>query len=39
LATAHYSCPDNAIGLVAQCELSGHVKFGDLLEAEIFTKT
>jgi len=23
LATAYYSCPDNAIGLVAQCELSG----------------
>jgi len=26
LATAHYSCPDNAVGLVAQCELSGYVK-------------
>ena len=25
LATAHYSCPDNAIGLVAQCELSYYV--------------
>ena len=22
LATTHYSCPDNAIGLVAECELS-----------------
>ena len=28
MATAHYSCPDNAIGLVAQCELSGYVKLG-----------
>jgi len=28
LATAHYSSPDNAIGLVAQCELSGYVKLG-----------
>ena len=28
LATARYSCTDNAIGLVAQCELSGYVKFG-----------
>jgi len=28
LATAHYSCPDNAIGLVAQCELSEYVKLG-----------
>ena len=28
LATAYYSCPDNAIGLVAQCELSGYVKLG-----------
>jgi len=28
LATAHYSLPDNAIGLVAQCELSGYVKLG-----------
>jgi len=26
--TAHYSCPDNAIGLVAQSELSGYVKSG-----------
>jgi len=26
LATAHYSSPDNATGLVAQCELSGYVK-------------
>jgi len=25
LATAHYSCPDNDIGLVAQCELSSYV--------------
>jgi len=28
LATAHYSSPDNAIGLVAQCELSRYVKLG-----------
>jgi len=28
LATAHYSCPDNAIGLVAQCEHSGNVQLG-----------
>ena len=28
LATAHYSCPDNAIELVAQCELSLYVKSG-----------
>jgi len=28
LATARYSCPDNAVGLVAQCELSGYVKLG-----------
>jgi len=28
LATAHYSRPDNAIGLVAQCELSRYVKLG-----------
>ena len=28
LATAHFSSPDNAIGLVAQCKLSGHVKLG-----------
>jgi len=28
LATAHYSWPDNAIGLIAQCELSRFVKFG-----------
>jgi len=29
LATAHhYSCPDNAIGLVAQCDLSEYVKLG-----------
>jgi len=33
LAIAYYSCPDNAIGLVAQCELSGYVKLGYLLEA------
>jgi len=26
LATARYSCPDNAIRLVAQCELSRYVK-------------
>ena len=26
LATVHYSSPDNAIGLVAQCELSGYDK-------------
>jgi len=26
LATAHHSFPHNAIGLVAQCELSGYVK-------------
>jgi len=32
-ATAHYSSPDNAIGLVAQCELSGCVKLGEFLEA------
>ena len=24
LATAHYSSLDNAVGLIAQCELSGH---------------
>ena len=28
LATAHYSCPDNAIWLVAQCELCGYVTLG-----------
>jgi len=28
LAAAHYSSPGNAIGLVAQCELSGYVKLG-----------
>jgi len=28
LANAHYSCPDNTIGLVAQCELSGYVELG-----------
>jgi len=33
LATAHYSSPDNAIGLVAQHELSGYVKLGWLLKA------
>ena len=27
-ATAHYSSPDNVIGLVAQCKLSGYVKLG-----------
>ena len=32
-ATAHYSSPDNATGLVAQYELSGYVKLGLLLEA------
>jgi len=26
LATDHHSFPDHAIGLVAQCELSGYVK-------------
>ena len=26
LATAHYSWPDSAVGLVAQCELSGYIK-------------
>jgi len=25
-ATAHYSGPDNAVGLLAQCELSGYIK-------------
>ena len=33
LATIHYCCRDNAIGLVAQSELSGYVKFGYLLKA------
>jgi len=28
LATTHYSCPDYAIGLVAQCGLGGYVKLG-----------
>ena len=28
LANTHYSCPDNTIGLVAQCELSGYVELG-----------
>jgi len=28
LATAHYSSPDNAIGLVAQRELNEYVKLG-----------
>ena len=28
MAAAHYSSPDNAIGLVAQCELSRYVKLG-----------
>jgi len=28
LATAHYFCLDNTIGLVAKCELSGYVKLG-----------
>jgi len=28
LATAHYSSPDNAIGLVDQYELSEYVKLG-----------
>jgi len=27
-ATAHYSSPDNAIGLVVQCDLSEYVKLG-----------
>ena len=31
LATSHYSCPDSAIGLVAQCELSGY--WANFLEA------
>ena len=34
--------PDNAIGLVAHCELGGYVKLGWLLEAagaDIFTQT
>jgi len=31
LATAHYSSPDNAIGLIVQRELSGYVKLGLLL--------
>ena len=35
LATAHYSCPDNAIRLVAQCELCGY----GVSSAEIFTQT
>ena len=30
---SHYSCPDNAIGLVAQREFSGYVKLGQLFEA------
>ena len=33
LATAHYSSPDNAVGLVAQFVLSGYVKLGWLLDA------
>jgi len=39
LATAHYSSSDNAIGLVAQCELGGYryVKLGSWVE--IFTQT
>ena len=32
-ATVHYSSPDNTIGLVAKCELRGHVKLGQLSEA------
>ena len=32
LATAHYSCPYNAVLLVAQCELIVHIKVGYLLE-------
>jgi len=32
-ATAHYFSPDNAIWLVAQCELSGYVRLGWLLGA------
>jgi len=28
LATAEYSCPGNAIGLVAQCKHNGYVKLG-----------
>jgi len=30
---SHCSCPDNAIGLVAQREFSGYVKLGQLFEA------
>jgi len=41
LATAHYSCPDNAIGLVGQCELDRRVCYTGLAcggnWAEIFT--
>jgi len=33
----HNSCPDNAIGLVAQRELGGYVKLGSW--ADIFTQT
>jgi len=33
VATAHYSCPYNAVLLVAQCELIVHIKLGYLLEA------
>ena len=33
LATAHHSCPDNTIGLVAQCELSRYARLGQLMEA------
>ena len=28
LATAHYSCRGNAVGLLVQCEPSGYVKLG-----------
>ena len=34
LATAHYCCPDNAIGLVDQCELSKNGKGSPYSTAE-----
>jgi len=42
LATAHYSCPDNAIGPAAECELIGYVKLRGAVWrqlADIFTQT
>ena len=42
LASAHYSCPDNAIGPAAECELIGYVKLGGAVWrqlADIFTQT